>query len=165
MSAHDQVFTSWQYLPPFGAGQDTAGRAGPPHTGPEPFFRDAADRVRSAWRSVPEAQYPDGYLGTIVSRRRDRVEGFIKDRGAERSYTRGVHKGERIDPTDYLWSNEVSLMAGVERQAHTDKRWVPAGGGVDVLAHEGKIASAVAGIQELDPSRVDQLAHLRPRWR
>lgn len=155
------TFTSWQYLPPYGTGQDVAG----PYSGPEPYFRDQADRIRSAWRTTPEAQYPDGYLGTLVTRRRDRVEGEIKDRGAERSYTRGVHKGERIDPTDYLWSEEVHPMAGIERQATTGLRWAPVGGGKQVLAHQGKIASAVAGIREVNHEYTSKVEHLRPPWR
>jgi hypothetical protein len=96
------TFTPWQFLPPYNYGApgnaNTAGGGG----GIGPYFRDAMDARRSAWNRTPEAMYPDGYLGTINSRRGDRLLDNLKNRANQRSYVRGVHKGERIDPADYL---------------------------------------------------------------
>ena len=41
--------------------------------GPTPYAHDQLDALRMYWRRTPEAQYPDGYLGTINPRRGDRL--------------------------------------------------------------------------------------------
>jgi hypothetical protein len=69
------------------------------------------------WRRTPEATYPDGYLGTVNSRRGDRLMDGLKARTANRPNTRGIHKGERIDTRDYLWPEEFNLWSGLEQQA------------------------------------------------
>src|SRR5688500_16168090 len=98
------TFTPWLKLSPYQVGvpgAPTTGGGGSPVAtpgGPQPFFRDAQDERRSMWRRTPDAQYPDGYLGTIPSRRGDRILDTLKSRQNQRSYQRGVHKGERIDP-------------------------------------------------------------------
>src|SRR5262252_4503177 len=84
-----------------------------------PFFRDALDARRSAYNRTPEAMYPDGYLGTINTRRGDRLLDSLKNRANQRSYQRGVHKGERIDPADYMWPGKIQPTDGVERQMQT----------------------------------------------
>jgi hypothetical protein len=111
------TFTPWQYLPPFNHGQpgnaNTVGGGG----GMGPFFRDALDARRSMYNQTPEAQYPDGYLGTINSRRGDRLLDSLKNRQNQRSYVRGVHKGERIDPSDYFFPPELPADGGLQREA------------------------------------------------
>ena len=110
------VFTPWQYLPPYNQGApgnaNTAGGGG----GLGPFFRDALDARRSAFNRTPEAMYPDGYLGTINTRRGDRLLDSLKQRANQRSYVRGVHKGERIDPADYMYPPSLQPTRGIERQ-------------------------------------------------
>ena len=69
------------------------------------------------WRRTPEATYPDGYLGTIPSRRGDRLMDGLKARTTNRPYTRGVHKGERIDARDYFWPPEFNLWSGLQAQS------------------------------------------------
>src|SRR5437763_11635062 len=66
-------------------------------------YRSGLDARRSAGGAdrVPSAEYPDGYLGTITARRDDRLLKNVQSRLTERSYQRGVHKGERVDPQDY----------------------------------------------------------------
>jgi hypothetical protein len=95
------------------------------------------------WRRTPEATYPDGYLGTITSRRDDRLLGALKGRVNERSYQRGVHKGERIDPGDYFWPEQFNLDTGLKNESRSQwieegpdglrgfvsPRWAPPGGG------------------------------------
>ena len=81
--------------------------------GPLPFAHNYLDEVRMNWRRTPEATYPDGYLGTIPSRRGDRLMDGLKARTTNRPYTRGIHKGERIDTRDYLWPDEFNLWTGL----------------------------------------------------
>lgn len=111
------TFTPFQYLPPYNFGApgnaNTAGGGG----GLGPYFRDSLDARRSMYNQTPEAMYPDGYLGTINSRRGDRLLDSLKDRQNQRSYVRGVHKGERIDPGDYYFPRQLQPDAGLRRMA------------------------------------------------
>lgn len=157
--------------------------------GPQPFFRDELDAFRSMWRRTPEATYPDGYLGTITARRDDRLLQATKQRENQRSYQRGVHKGERIDPGDYIWPDQFNLESGLQRQT-TGMRWTPPGGGVDTtakLTNDGRMSNqpyqrpfsegtgkmgprgVPSGFQnwpqppaQIDPVRASQLARLAP---
>lgn len=97
--------------------------------GPQPVAHDYLDAQRMSWRSTPEATYPDGYLGTINSRRQDRLFDGLKQRSNNRPYTRGVHKGERMDVRDYFFPPEFNLWSGVERQMATAQA-VPDEGGI-----------------------------------
>jgi hypothetical protein len=85
--------------------------------GPVPRGHDYLDNLRMYWRRTPEAQYPDGYLGTVPSRRGDRLLDGLKARQTNRPYTRGIHKGERIDTRDYEWPPEFNLWTGLEMEA------------------------------------------------
>lgn len=102
--------------------------------GPVPYAHDHLDAVRMNWRRTPEAQYPDGYLGTINTRRGDRLMDGLKRRESNRPYTRGIHKGERIDARDYFWPPEFNLWTGLETQAQ-GMRFAPPGLG-DYLEYE-----------------------------
>jgi len=157
--------------------------------GPQPFFRDELDSFRSMWRRTPEAQYPDGYLGTITARRDDRLLKNLANRATQRSYQRGVHKGERIDPGDYIWPDQFNLMTGLKREATTGLRAAPPGGGAMPVTltdagrmtnqpyqrpfEEGKNGMGPRGIpsgftnwpqppQQIDPVRAAQLSRLGP---
>jgi hypothetical protein len=92
--------------------------------GPAPRGHDELDNLRMYWRRTPEATYPDGYLGTVPSRRGDRLMDGLKAR-TNKPYTRGVHKGERIDPTDYQWPAEFNLWTGLQYQAAGIKFFPP----------------------------------------
>jgi hypothetical protein len=92
--------------------------------GPQPFAHNYLDAVRMNWRRTPEATYPDGYLGTIPSRRGDRLLDGLKARQTNRPYTRGVHKGERLDQRDYFWPPEFNLWSGLENE-EKGLRWAP----------------------------------------
>lgn len=106
-----------QYLPPYGIGQPGSQVISGGGGSLDPYWHNEMDARRSMFRRVPSAQYPDGYLGTITSRREDRLLDSIKHRENARSYTRGVHKGERIDPVDYFWPESFHPMSGLLRQA------------------------------------------------
>ena len=85
--------------------------------GPAPRGHDYLDNLRMYWRRTPEATYPDGYLGTVPSRRGDRLMDGLKARTTNRPNTRGIHKGERIDRRDYVWPPEFNLWTGLQYQA------------------------------------------------
>jgi hypothetical protein len=125
--------------------------------------------------------YPDGYLGTIRSRRDDRLLDSLKNRENQRAYQRGVHKGERIDQSDYFWAEDIQPEMGIARQAagaievqfngsvitHVE-RHVPSGRVAKVLVNDGKVAPpprGSEGLRDLDEHRAGSLMHLRPTWR
>lgn len=156
-------FTPWRSDQPLAPTADTYG-------GPPPNFRDLLDQQRSAHNRIPGADYPDGYLGTIRSRRDDRLLRGVQERAGQRSYQRGVHKGERIDRSDYFWPEDSTVhpMAGVSRQALTGLRHAPTNEPERVLVNDGKVRPmprGAEGVLSVDPSRASQLAHLRPRWK
>lgn len=111
--------SDFQYLPPYGIGQPGAVESNPAVGGGLAIaFRDKLDATRSGMAGfVPSAQYPDGYLGTIQSRREDRLLDSLKNKVNERSYTRGVHKGEQVDAADYFWPGELQPDRGLRAQA------------------------------------------------
>lgn len=137
---------------------------------------------------IPSAAYPDGYLGTLGagSRREDRLMGKIANRATQKSYQRGVHKGERVDPADYYWPDDFGPMTGLEYQARGQK-WTATGSMIgSPLVNDGKSQTLVAGAadsrfataarvytQELttpwtsgvDEQRRAQIARFRPAWR
>lgn len=155
-----QSFTEWQYLP-----QNNAPVPGV--YGPEPLFRDVLDQRRSGYRRTPEAEYPDGYLGTITDRREDRLlQAVQQSRLTQRSYQRGIHKGERIDPTDYQWSTQFNPMTGIELESQ-GRKFAPIGTSNDHLVAEGKLPlpRGAEGIVSLETHRADQLRRLAPSWR
>jgi hypothetical protein len=128
--------------------------------------------------NIPSAQYPDGYLGTIQSRREDRLLDSLKNRLNQRSYQRGVHKGERIDPADYFWPEEFGPDMGLEYESRGLK-WTARGNPVERLAHNGMAMASpaeVASLREqyglggreqapIDPVRQERLARLLPAWK
>lgn len=167
------VFTPWQFLPPYNFGQpgnaNTAGGGG----GMGPYFRDALDARRSAYNRTPEAMYPDGYLGTIQSRREDRLLDNLKSRQNQRSYVRGVHKGERIDPSDYFWPGAMQP----DRRLMAVAAGVPTPDGVLVErdAPQGQYLPTYSPRQQVvrdtnpgigtQSSRQDAMKRLGPPWR
>lgn len=108
--------SDYQYLPPLGVPQPGSTMQG---GGIQQLnFRDPLDAARSGMSGfVPSAAYPDGYLGTIQSRREDRFLDNLKGQLNQRSYTRGVHKGEKVDASDYFWPPELDPMRGLVRQS------------------------------------------------
>lgn len=159
MPASQQSFTQWQMTTPYGV--EGAGNDVTVMHGPGPFFRDGLDMLRSAQRT-PEANYPDGYLGTIHTRRGDRLLDNLQRRQSERSYTRGVHKGERIDQSDYFWPDDFD-MRGLQLEARGQK-FAPVGAPITTLVNDGKVSRAALGILETNPAVASKLAHLRPPW-
>ena len=146
--------------------------------GPVPRGHDYLDDLRMNWRRTPNAEYPDGYLGTVPSRRGDRLMDGLKQRMNNRPYTRGVHKGERIDHQDYFWPEEFNLWSGLQQQAEghrfippglfeflpderypTDRRVGPRG--VPIGARNAMVGAPVGPV---NPDRIPMLRGMAPSW-
>lgn len=173
--------SNWQYMTPMEIGQPGSMVRANGGAGAQALnFRNPLDAHRAMMgHRVPHAEYPDGYLGTINSRREDRLLNTIKGRLTQRSYQRGVHKGERIDPQDYYWDDEVRPDIGLEYQA-MGLRWTQSGTPVERLTNLGtsELADpnrrrALAGefgigdrvAEVIDPVRQQRMRRLMPNWR
>lgn len=145
-------------------------------------FRDVLDARRAQQGlQAPSAAYPDGYLGTIQSRREDKLLDNLKNRLTSRSYQRGVHKGERIDPGDYYWPETFSPKTGLEYEARGLKWSAKGSAPVERLAHSGKVdavdpqemASLRAqynvgqptAVPTIDPIIKERMSRLLPGWK
>ena len=164
---------NWQSLGGGGLnGYNNQGGAG------TPVARDTMDSLRIGVGRVPSAEYPDGYLGTIRSRRDDRLLDSIKNRVNQKAYQRGVHKGERIEPSMYYWPEQVHPMMGIERQMKA--RQVNINGAVVYqsqrsapqtsltpaphLVNDGKANTQANQPGTIDERRKAMMAYLKPAW-
>lgn len=146
-----------------------------------PVARSELDYLRMGVGREPSAEYPNGYLGTIRSRRddrglangtSDRVLDKMKQRVGQRSYQRGVHRGERIDPSDYYYPSGLDRDRGIKRQMAAARRgdFVPRNAPVSKLApaphlvNDGKANTKHNAPYEVNQRRVDQISRLKPGW-
>ena len=163
--ANQQTFNDW------GGSYD-------PHTpdsqallGPTPVFRNAKDAHMVSWGASPDTQYPDGYLGTMSSnRRQDKLANAVL-RTNTRSYSRGVHKGERINAGDYIWPEEFNLYTGLQLEAKGQK-FAPPGAEPVRLTNDGKAGprGIPRGLERpnqeiIDRQRQSMLKTLAPPWK
>lgn len=143
-----------------------------------PVARGDLDAIRIGTGRVPQAEYPDGYLGTIRSRRDDRLLDSIKSRVGQKAYQRGVHKGERIEPNGYYWSPDFSDQSGIKRQMKAkpveengvtiwkiprysiDTRMVPA----PHLVNDGKSNMRSDAPGTINVNRANAMTYLKPKW-
>jgi hypothetical protein len=164
---------NWQSLGGGGLyGYNNQGGAG------TPIARSAIDESRMGVGRIPSAEYPDGYLGTMRSRRDDRLLDSIKNRVNQKAYQRGVHKGERIEPSMYYWPEQFGPMMGIERQMKA--KLVNVNGAVVYmsersapqtqltpaphLVNDGKANIIANEPGTIDARRKAMLAYLRPAW-
>jgi len=160
MTGGAPVFTQW-YNPP---GQ-LSGASPVGAMPPQPWARSVLDARRMMNRREPQAEYPDGYLGTITTRRGDRLLDSLKARVNERSYQRGAHLGERIDPGDYLWPDELDPMRGIMNEAQGLKTGPLLQYFQPTPVVDGKMAPRGSeSVLTIDRSRSSQLSVLRPRY-
>lgn len=148
--------------------------------GPSPVFRDAKDMRLAAFGATPDTQHPDGYLGTqgATTRRQDKLLDSIK-RQNHRSYSRGVHKGERINPGDYVWPSEFNPMTGLQAQSqavpwehgYITPKFAPRGAEPVTLTNDGKVGprGIPRGLERvnqevIDAERRSHLKRLAPNW-
>jgi hypothetical protein len=140
-------------------------------TGPTPVFRSAKDQRISAFGVGPDTQYPDGYLGTMSSNRRQDKLTNAAVRANQRAYSRGVHKGERINAGDYIWPQEFNLLTGIMLESK-GKKFAPPGAEPVRLTNDGK--AGPRGIprglerpdkQIIDMQRRSMLKSLAPMWK
>ena len=148
-----------------------------------PVARSELDFLRIGVGREPSAEYPDGYLGTIRSRRDDRGKPYgtservldsLKTRVTQRSYQRGVHRGERIDPSDYYYPDKLRPDRGIARQFKgvRDGNVIRVPRNVEVatmvppphLPNDGKANTVSTSAGEINARRVAQLSRLKPRW-
>jgi hypothetical protein len=151
-----------------------------------PVARSELDFLRLGVGREPSAEYPDGYLGTIRSRRDDRgransgserlLQG-VQTRVTQRSYQRGVHRGERIDQSDYYYPDNLRPDRGIKRQmrsAQVGNVWQSKRNAINPdlvpaphLVNDGKAGPAAKGSApgEIDKRRADQWARMRPNAR
>lgn len=154
--------------------------------GGTPVARSELDFLRLGVGRQPSAEYPDGYLGTIRSRRDDRgrpsstsdkVMDSLKIRVGQRSYQRGVHRGERIDMQDYYYPEGLENTAGISRQMQASvegaiyraQRHAPVSKLVPAphLPNDGKAGPTVKSDSpmQINQARQDQMARMKPQWR
>lgn len=152
--------------------------------GGTPVARGELDNLRMGVGRTPSAEYPDGYLGTIRSRRDDRgrpnstsenVLDSLKVRIGQRSYQRGVHKGERVDMQSYYYPEGLDNMAGIRRQVQAAERNAKAKRHAPVsklvpaphLPNDGKAGPTVKSDSpmQINQARQDQMARMRPQWK
>jgi hypothetical protein len=137
-----------------------------------PVARGELDAIRIGTGRVPSAEYPDGYLGTIRSRRDDRLLDSIKNRVGQKSYQRGVHKGERIEGSAYFWSPEFNDMMGIKRQMRAQQGGLVARFSPQMqlmpaprLVNDGKANTVADQPTAFDAQRANALNYLKPAWR
>lgn len=127
----------------YGGGGRTSGTAGAIQ------YRSPLDARRAAAGQLPQAEYPDGYLGTIIDRQQDKLLAAVQEKLTDRSYQRGVHKGAKIEASDYFWDTSVvdpmGRIRAESRAIQTEytmevRRYAPTGNPVERLAHMGKTA-------------------------
>jgi hypothetical protein len=144
-----------------------------------PIARSDLDGLRIGTGRVPEAEYPDGYLGTIRSRRDDRLLDSIKNRVGQKSYQRGVHKGERIEGSAYFWPADLSFDRGLKRQSRAKQVningavvFMAPKGAPDIrltpaphLVNDGKANTIADQPGVLNVARANALTYLKPVWK
>ena len=135
------------------------------HGSAMPSALSELDFARMGIGKAPSAEYPDGYLGTIRSRRDDKVLDSVKSRVNQRSYQRGVHKGERIDQGDYFWPQGLEPTRGLKNQQRGlrttfQESLVPP----PHLVNDGKADMTVMEPGRIDKRRQQQLGRLMPNW-
>lgn len=174
---------NWQYLGASGyiGAYTTTGGGGTPIVP-----RSGMDFQRMGVGRAPQAEYPDGYLGTIRTRRDDKGKPYamsdtvldsLKNRQNQRAYQRGVHKGERIDAANYLWPANLEPDRRLKEKNYRltevegavvfmGKRNAPKQDLAPAphLVNDGKANVSANVPAEFHPRTGQNFQHLKPRW-
>jgi hypothetical protein len=75
------------------------------------------DRLRMGEGQMPDAQYPDGYLGTVQGRQQGKGQDQVRTRLGDRAYQRGVHKDTKMSPDQYQWPADFGPWSGIENES------------------------------------------------
>jgi hypothetical protein len=146
--------SNWSYNPPVGqqGSATVGGNGGLPLAG----FRSILDaRLAMGTGKTPDAQYPDGYLGSVIDRREDKLLQTVRNNA--RSYTRGVHKGSSIPQVDYFWTDDFNPMTRMEAMARGNHhRFAAPGNPIERLVHGGKFMT------EAEANQIRQEMNLPP---
>ena len=159
------AFTHWN------SPSDPPGAATQAQFGPAPVFRNNKDYQLAGYRTLQDTTYPDGYLGTMSSNRRQyKILGSLSLMNA-RQYSRGVHKGERINPGDYIWPDEFNMWTGIAYESK-GRKFAPPGAVPVQLTNDGKVGpKGIPRVMDqpnqdyIDAERRASLQTLRPTWR
>ena len=179
-----QSHQNWQYLGASGyiGAYTTTGGGGTPVSP-----RSSMDFARMGVGRAPQAEYPDGYLGTIRTRRDDKGKPYsigdtvldsLKNRQNQRAYQRGVHRGERIDPAQYLWPENLEPDRRLKAKnykaqeiagavVYMTKRNAPktALAPAPQLINDGKADISANVPAEFNPRTAQHFTHLKPKWK
>lgn len=147
------------------------------------------DRLRMGAGQLPDAQYPDGYLGSVQNRYSGKKDGnaaLLANRLSDRSYQRGVHKATKMSPSDYLWPSDFGPDSGLKNQARGKlgpdgtilvPQYAPPGNPVDkfsagiaseremmqLYSRYGINAHTGQGTDSVDPARAQIIAGMLPQ--
>lgn len=110
-----QVLT--QGLSAGGTGANAYGAGGDPTAFPTGASR--LDKLRMGAGQLPDAQWPDGYLGTVQNRYSGKKDpqAILQTRLTDRSYQRGVHKDVKMPPSAYFWPSDFGPDSGLKFEA------------------------------------------------
>lgn len=132
------------------------------------WSRSELDGRRMGVAQTPEAIYPDGYLGTIRSRRDDRLLRAVQTSVNQRSYDRGVHVGTRVDPSDYFWPEQLQPDRGLTAEARGQRPQLIGHLVQATLVNDGKAPGQQRTMNGattvINPLIASSLQHLRPSW-
>lgn len=120
-------------------------------------YRDPLDAARSgAFGSgrTGQSTYPDGYLQPSETRRRE-APAAVYGRLTDRSYSRGVHSGVKMDQAQYFWPAELDPARRLKAEAAAIRdgsvllvrRAVPYGEPAARLAHGPSMDQVAADVQ------------------
>lgn len=135
-------------------GADLIGARDTIHNMPSPYARNARD-AQLIQQRTPQAQYPDGYLGTAPKRYPD------DDLNTK---TRGPRGGVKMPDAAYFWPESFD-MVGVKLQATTGERFAPSMDEEKRLTNHGKVGPTAEAAKNSRSGRGTFPKHPTPPWR
>lgn len=145
------------------------------------------DKLRMGANQLPDAQYPDGYLGTVQNRYSGKKDpqAILQTRLNDRSYQRGVHKDVKMPSSAYLWPSDFDPQSGLRAEARGKltpdgtimvPKYTPPGNPVEkfsagvaneremmaLYSRYGINAHTGQGTDSVDPARAQVLAGMLP---